>query len=140
MSLQSMFNSQQMQAQNQQGHNTQNQYITDYPEVFFTNNKMQNSFLSPNTQPVQQNNFQNNHRGISKDLIGQILPFVLGKGGDMSNIVSNLMQTNIFKNFNPKMLEILEGLTPQKPNTKTMQKKDTPNIIDMSNYKELSSN
>ena len=124
----------------------QTQVYTDYPEVFFTQNKSQVNI------PVQDQRNQS-RRGIlgnlniSKDMIGQFLPLILGNNSNTNNILSSLLQSgsqqneenNILSNLlgdNKNMSQIFNSIVSLGKNNK-IEKKDTSNIIDMSDYIEI---
>lgn len=114
----------------------------DYPEVFFTSNyKQEHNIKNPQNIPQQPNNRRS--FGISKDMIGQIMPMLFGKqSGGMNNIFSGLMQNFMPQSGNASISELLSKFnvlnTSQLSSKKTEDKKnDSPTIIDMSEYKEL---
>ena len=124
-----------------------NQINSDYPEVFYTNNYKQ----PQQSQTMQINNQSNNSKsvfGISKDMIGQFLPLLFGKGGTANN---NFLSTLLQNGLKPENNNILSGLLGgnnniseifsilNQQNNKANNKKDMPNIIDMSDYKEIKS-
>lgn len=136
----------QVSTNNQQSQQTQ--YITEYPEVFFTTGNKEIVQSLSNKQNHQEKKGLLNSFGISKDMIGQILPLLFGKNSN-NNMLTSLLQNgfatgnnNILSNLfngNKNISEIFSTLG--QPNNKNNEnnKKDMPSIIDMSDYKELKS-
>lgn len=107
---------------------------SDYPEVFFTDgylHKHQNYDINQSAQQYQNSQF---------DMLKNLLPVVLGKNG---NILSKIMGNenslgDVFKN-NINMSQILSAFSKtDKKHTKEKQKDNEENIIDLTNYIEVS--
>ena len=125
-------------------HNTNNivsnqqNYSTDYPEVFYTKDYKQN-IQQHTVHNFPQQRGKTGILGLSKDMISQFLPLLFGKGDNSNNILASLMQSG-FIGENKNLSEIFSVLSHQnKSNTKNSEnnKKDMPSIIDMSDYKEI---
>lgn len=139
------FNSYQNINTNPIQQNIQNQVYTDYPEVFFTQKHKQENINSNMQNNPQQKGLISN-LGISKDMLGQFLPLLFGKGGNSNNILTSLLQSNIMQNGKNNMFsKLFNGnndisqifSTLNSNNKNTSEKKDTSNIIDMSDYIEI---
>lgn len=139
------FNSYQNINTNPIQQNIQNQVYTDYPEVFFTQKYKQENINSNMQNNPQQKGLISN-LGISKDMLGQFLPLLFGKGGNSNNILTSLLQSNIMQNGKNNMFSNLFNgnndisqifSTLNSNNKNTSEKKDTSNIIDMSDYIEI---
>lgn len=117
--------------------NFENNYISDYPQVFFTNS------VQPNNQNYQsyQNNYQQptNQSFLSNllnsDLVKQIVPLLLG-GKNNANIFSTLKNSNL--NIG-ELINSLSTLNSKQENTKNLnsEKSKHNNIIDMSDFEEI---
>ena len=79
-------------------------------------------------------------------MLGQFLPLLFGKGGNSNNIISSLLQGNIMQNGknnlfsslfngNNDISQIFSAINSNSKNSN--EKKDTSNIIDMSDYIEI---
>lgn len=118
-----------------------NNYISDYPQVFFTNNNVSNTNLQNNTQP-NGNNFNNNSflsNILNSDMLNQILPFLLG--GKNNNGNANFM--SMMQNFNPNISKLINSLgmfNNKNNNSNFSNKNDNRNIIDMNGYEEIDNN
>lgn len=136
----------QVSTNNQQSQQTQ--YITEYPEVFFTTGNKEIVQSLSNKQNHQEKKGLLNSFGISKDMIGQILPLLFGKNSN-NNMLTSLLQNgfatgnnNIISNLfngNKNISEIFSTLGQPNNKNNEKNKKDMPSIIDMSDYKELKS-
>ena len=136
----------QVSTNNQQSQQTQ--YITEYPEVFFTTGNKEIVQSLSNKQNHQEKKGLLNSFGISKDMIGQILPLLFGKNSN-NNMLTSLLQNgfasgnnNIISNLfngNKNISEIFSTLGQSNNKNNEKNKKDMPSIIDMSDYKELKS-
>lgn len=133
--LSSLFGTNENQQQNQQQISN---YHSDYPEVFFTDDykrtHSQNiqSTIS-NMQQPQQNSISSKH-----EMISQILPMLFGKNNNPTNILASLMQSKNTNNTNNSLNELIKNINIFGNNAnKTENKKDMPNIIDMSDYQEI---
>ena len=122
-------------------YNTQNgNYISDYPQVFFTSDNVTNNNLQNNMQP-NGNSFNNNgflSNILNSDMLKQILPFLLGgKTNNNTNFMS------IMQNFNPNISKIISSLgifNNKNDRTITDNKNNDKNIIDMNGYEEIDNN
>ena len=135
----------QVSTNNQQSQQTQ--YIPEYPEVFFTTGNKEIVQSLSNKQNHQEKKGLLNSFGISKDMIGQILPLLFGKNSN-NNMLTSLLQNgfatgnNIISNLfngNKNISEIFSTLGQPNNKNNEKNKKDMPSIIDMSDYKELKS-
>lgn len=124
------------------------QNFTEYPEVFFTTGNKQIVQSLPNKQNHQEKKGILNSFGISKDMLGQIMPLLFGKNSN-NNMLTSLLQNgfntgnnNIISNLfngNKNISEIFSTLSQSNNKNNEKNKKDMPSIIDMSDYKELKS-
>ena len=119
----------------------QQEYVSDYPSVFFTNgnqNIQYNSYV---------NDYNNRSSGIltnilNSNVIKQIIPFLLGTKDNSNNNLLSLLQnftTNNNFNFN-ELVNSLGFLKKSNSTTKNENNTNSPNIIDMSEYEEINQN
>lgn len=117
-----------------QNNNQQNQYVSDYPQVIYTNNN--NTYL--NNQTYASNGGQQGFLSsiLNSDIIKQIIPFLLNSNTNSKgpNILS------LLQNFNPNLSEIVNSLSlfnnnnkKKAPENKTQDK----GIIDLSDYEDV---
>ena len=123
------FNQQNNNQNNSAANNTNHTYnITEYPSTIFTkqppmHNMNNNSYLS------QQNGGQL-FNSLNMDSLKNILPLLLGKSGNMSDLL------NKFSGGNNNISQIFSALTKQKKqdDPKSAEQKT---IIDLSEYTEV---
>lgn len=107
-----------------------NEYVSDYPPVFYTNgNNQQNSYT-----PSQSNGILSSL--LNSDLLKEILPLFLGNKKD-----NNINFMSLLKNINPNFNNIISGLNlfnnKENATKNDNTKQNINNIIDMSEYEEI---
>ena len=113
-------------------------YVSDYPQVFFTQNYVNKN----NSQMPMQTNVNNfGSCGVlgnflNSDMLKQILPFLLN--GKNNNGNANFM--SMMQNFNPNISKLINSLgmfNNKNNNSNFANKNDDKNIIDMNGYEEI---
>ena len=113
-------------------------YVSDYPQVFFTQNYVNKN----NSQmPMQTNVNTFGSCGVlgnflNSDMLKQILPFLLN--GKNNNGNANFM--SMMQNFNPNISKLINSLgmfNNKNNNSNFANKNDDKNIIDMNGYEEI---
>ena len=137
--LSSLFNNLNATNNHYQSEEHKNEPYSDYPDVFFTNQYQSNNKTYNYSQYNEKNYFSQQSNNQKSELLTQLLPVLLGKNFDNQNIIANLLNTNTFKNQNNKTQNLLECLNLFNNTQKKQEnnKKDMPNIIDMSEYNEI---
>ena len=104
-------------------------YVSDYPEVFFTepNVRNQNNFAIPNYTPPQ--NRSSIFSLFNSDLFKQFLPLLFNGKGD--NKIMSLLQGST-----PSVSDLVKSLSSINLNEKPPKTKNE-NIIDMQGYEEV---
>lgn len=114
--------------------NRSSSYVSDYPQVIFTDSEKQANYL--NNESQSQNN-----RGIfsflNSDMFKQLLPFLLGGKASSNNALMSLLQ-----NSNPNLKDLactleLFNKNKQEDSKETKTIGPSTNIIDMEEYEEL---
>ena len=117
-----------------QNNNQQNQYVSDYPQVIYTNNK--NTSLKNQTEAENDGQQGFVSSILNSDIIKQIIPFLLGSNTNSKRL--NIL--SLLQNFNPNLSEMVNSLSlfnnnnkKKAPENKTQDK----GIIDLSDYEDV---
>lgn len=113
-------------------------YVSDYPQVFFTQN-----YVNKNNSQIPMQTNVNNFGSygflgnfLNSDMLKQILPFLLS--GKNNNGNANFM--SMMQNFNPNISKLINSLgmfNNKNNNSNFANKNDDKNIIDMNGYEEI---
>ena len=115
-------------------HNQNSSYVSDYPQVIFTDSEKQAKYY--NNESQSQNN-SGIFSFLNSDLFKQLLPFLLGGKTSSNNAIMSLLQ-----NTNPNLKDLactlgLFNKNKQEKNKEIKTITSTTNIIDMDEYEEL---